>query len=229
MARKGMGLRPEIGDPRRMRYRMGDHVRAVLAGLALPEYRTLRHGDVLDQGEDGTCVGHAWVAWHNCKPTGFRHQQDHEKALQWYDAATLRDPWPDNDHDREAGTSTQAGVEVGIEWGLGESYVWAESVEAISAFIRAGSGAVVMGTYWYESMFDPDPDGFVTVDFSSGIAGGHEWVITGVQEYGYKCQNSWGEGWANEGMFYLRPEDLEKLIYRGGEACAIVQTGVLPG
>src|SRR5215203_1834857 len=150
---KGMGLRVEIGDPRRMLYRMGDHVRREIRGEALPEYRVLRHGDILDQGPDGTCVGHAWVAWENCKPTGYAVQQGHDVALQWYDLATTKDPWADNDYDRSAGTSTQAGVEVGIQWGLGKSFVWAESVEAINAFIRSGQAAVVMGTYWYESMF----------------------------------------------------------------------------
>jgi hypothetical protein len=166
----------------------------------------LGHGDILDQGPDGTCVGHAWVAWHNCKPTGFLHQQGHEKALEWYDAATLKDPWPDNDWDRSAGTTTQAGVEVGIEWGLGESYVWAESIEAISAFIRAGAASVVVGTYWYESMFEPSSSGVVKVDLSSGIAGVHEYFVTGVHKDGYfKLQISWGDEWADGGMFYLVP------------------------
>lgn len=226
---KGMGmiLAP---DPRRMRYRMGAYMEE--KAMDLPSEMVLENGMILDQGEDGTCVGHAWVAWENCRPRGAKIQQGHKVALEWYDLATTKDPWPDNDGDRSSGTSTQAGAEVALEWGLGLAYVWAETLEAVDAFICGEEGPVVMGTFWYRSMFRPDSEGYVTVDLASGRAGGHEWLLFGITEddYGrlYHAQNSWGKEWADGGIFYLREEDMMRLFYSGGEACAVVQTGVLP-
>lgn len=230
MAEKGMGL-VQAPDPRRMRYPMGAHVKLGFTQSALEPFTVLEPGKRLDQGEDGTCVGHGWMAWENCTPRGRKRQQGHETALKWYDLATVKDPWPDNDYNRKAGTSTQAGAEVAIEWGLGTHYVWAESLQAIKDFIDAGLGPVVAGTYWYRSMFKPDPYGFVTVDLASGIAGGHEWLIFGTSELNgtiYHCQNSWGEEWGDGGLFYVREPAMADLLYSGGEACAVVQTGVLP-
>jgi len=218
-------------DPRQMRYRMGDYLVHTLNRRTAEEFTVLEHGKILDQGLDGTCVGHAWVAWENCKPRGAARQQGHGVALEWYDRATEIDPWPENDGDRSFGTSTTAGAQVAIEWELGAAYVWAESLDAIKAFINSKQGPVVVGTYWYNSMFDPDEDGFVTVNRASGIAGGHEWLIFGTSEENgvvYHCQNSWGTGWGDEGIFYVREPAMADLIYGGGEACALVQTGILP-
>lgn len=226
----GLHLRP---DMRRARYRMGDYLRERLGGSALPEELVLERGVILDQGPDGTCVGHAWTGWENCKPLGFARQQGHDYALGWYDEAVLYDPWPENDApDRRFGTTTQAGVEVAIHRGLAQSYVWSSTLDEISAFIRSGEGPVVLGSYWYRSMFYPDARNFIPVNLPSGISGGHEWLIYGVQLYQgrpiFVCQQSWGESFADQGDMYFWPAGIQKLIDQGAEAVACVQTGVPP-
>jgi hypothetical protein len=211
---------------------MRPELKKMTNGVALPEFNVLAHGRLLDQLLTGTCVGHTWLAWENCYPRGRRHQQGSNKALEWYDRATILDPWPDNDGDRQAGTSTQAGAQVALEWGLGKSYIWATTLEDARAAIVSEVSPVVFGTYWYWSMDETDSNGVITVDLRSGIAGGHEWLCFGVTMVGgvvyYVCQNSWGEGWGADGIFYVSENDMRKLLYSGGEACIVVQTDVLP-
>jgi hypothetical protein len=235
--KEGLGLHI-VPDMRRALYPMGAHVKKQVQGVALPDEQVWRHGKILDQGNTGTCVGHAWVSWENCEPRGQAVQQATKTAFKWYDEATQIDPWDDNDNDteRQFGTSTQAGVEIGIKWGLGQSYVWAERREAISAFVRSPKGVggpVVLGTNWYGSMFETDFKYFLHVDLRSGLEGGHEWMIFGVtlDEDGndiYHCQQSWGEYWGDDGIFYLHGSDLDKLIMVGAESCTIIQTKALP-
>lgn len=228
---KGMGL-VQAPDPRRMAFPMRPHLQEVTSGRALPDFGVLEHGRITDQDQTGTCVGQGLLGWENCYPRGRRHQQGIQTAFRWYDEATLIDPWPDNDLDRQAGTSTQAGAQVAVKWGLGKSYVWATTLEDARASIVSEVSAVAFGTYWYWSMDDTDPNGILTVDLNSGIAGGHLWLCIGVVEmFGkvyYLCQNSWGEGWGKDGLFLVSEEDMRKLLYSGGEAVIIVQTQVLP-
>jgi hypothetical protein len=215
---------------------MGTFLQETAEGIAVPTKKVLQAGDTLDQLSEGTCVGHGFLHWHNCRPTGYRTQGGHDDAVAWYDLATLRDPWDDNDvqpdspnPDRSFGTSMQAGAEVAIEKGVALSYIWAATLDEIRTFIAMREGPVVMGTYWYNSMDDTDSDGYLRVDTSSGISGGHCWMVHGVHEnYDFVAQNSWGNDWGQEGHFKITWGDMEKLLNVGGEAVAMVQTKVLP-
>ena len=56
-------------------------------------------------------------------------------------------------------------------------------------------GPVVVGTYWYSSMFYPDRNGLIKIN--GGIAGGHAYVINGVDKTKklFRIKNSWGQSW----------------------------------
>lgn len=227
---KGLIFKP---DMRRALYRMGDYLREQTAGTALPDSLTLERGAILDQGEENTCVGHAWCAWYNCKPRGHLYQFNHSDALFYYDEATRFDGYPGNEGDRQSGTTTAAGAKVAVERSYASSYVWASTLDEISAFIRSGKGPVVVGADWYYSMEWPDANGFVHVKPSSGLGGGHEWLVYGVQSDGvggryWVCQNSWGEDFADGGQFYVMEAGMQKLLSAGMEAASMVQTGIEP-
>lgn len=200
-------------------------MRARLADVViLPRYKTWEIGDILDQGYEGSCVGHGWTAWENAKPTGFAVQQDHAYAYEWYRRAQEIDEWWGTDYE---GTSLRAGARVAGERGLLDEYVWASSRADIDAWALA-KGTVVFGSYWFSSMDYPDSDGFLNVAPDSGIRGGHCYLLYGIGPEGnYKFQNSWGYDYANDGTFRLRPADLDRLIAAGGfSAVAAIQTGV---
>lgn len=217
--RKGLGLHHSV-DMRDARHPMRPH----LAGITLPTYKVWPIGQILDQGVEGSCVGHGWTAWHNAKPTGYLHQRDHEYAFDWYLRAQQIDEWPGTNYE---GTSVRAGARVGIERGLLSEYVWASGLDEIDTWLL-GRGPLVLGVNWWSSLDDPDTNGFVTVDTSSGIRGGHCLLAFGKDLNGnYPLQQSWGEGFGKEGVIYMKPEDMQRWISGGGfTACAGIQTGV---
>lgn len=227
---RGMGAIP-FHDPRDMLYRMRDFVRPSIVGETRPARVLHEPGNTLDQGHEGSCVGHGWTGWENTKPVGHQRQQGHEFAVKWYHTAQENDAWPGTDYE---GTSVVAGAKVGRMWGLLETWLNAATVEDIYNFLWRGGdlgkgGPVVMGTVWKESMDRMTPDYFLDVDLSTRTRGGHCWLITGyLEDDVVVCQNSWGIGYGDEGFFYLTRVNLDKLLNTNGTAMGAVQTGVPP-
>lgn len=78
---------------------------------------------------------------------------------------------------------------------------------------------VSFGTSWYESMFEPDKDGFIKVDFESRMDGGHQICLAGldVEREAVRVRNSWGTGWGDKGYAWLSWDDLQDLLHDGGD------------
>lgn len=217
MTAKGLGLWHSV-DMRDALHTM----RAHLAGVdVLPDYKIWEHGQILDQGFEGSCVGMGWTDWENCKPIGYAVQQDYEYAYRWYERAKELDAWPGTDYE---GTSVRAGAKVGQERGLLEEYVWAASLDELDAWLLA-KGPIVVACDWFNSMDDPISDGFLRVNPNSGIRGGHCFLLYGKGSGGnYRFVNSWGYDYADEGTFRLTPEDVQTLINVGRfQACSSPQ------
>lgn len=94
------------------------------------------------------------------------------------------------------------------------------------------TGTVIMGTPWFQSWFEPDPQGFVDGDgtpsdlqvaLASGVAGGHETCISAIEnvtvtENGVdarstilRVRNSWGRDWSDHGDFRIHLSTLAML------------------
>ena len=84
-------------------------------------------------------------------------------------------------------------------------------------------GPVALGIWWYESMFDPSPDGFVSP--AGNRAGGHEIELTSVdaRRETVTLTNSWGVGWGVRGKAKLTWSDLDRLLSEQGDAYVITQ------
>lgn len=195
-----------------------------------PKRRTKkwRNGVILDQGREGACVGFGWTAEALSTPVAVdlkRLKLDAPDdptafAQQIYRRAKQIDWWEGEDYE---GTSVLAGAKAMKELGLLKEYRWCFNIEDVIDAILV-RGPVVLGIYWYESMYDA-PDGIVEV--SGEIVGGH--CITAV---GFKLakdsatgedtiilQNSWGYNWGNFGLAEIRVRDLKMLLDNDGEAC----------
>jgi len=205
--------------------------------LARPDYKmstaTVRWwwqgGAWLDQGQTGTCVGNAFAHRRADAPvpeTGIN--EAYARAL--YVAAS-------GDTTLQQGTSGLAACREMKQEGIISAYHWVTTPGELRNTILE-LGTVCVGVNWYNSMFEPKAKygtrrAYFTVDHSSGLAGGHEFVINGIDlapSSGppfYRMKNSWSQDWPGNGV--LGPgtarfalTDLESLIFNeGGDAVLI--------
>lgn len=200
--------------------------------LALPARKTWGiHRTALDQGQTGTCVGHAWRNFLRCAP--IRTERGGPSPFDIYRSAVSNDVWPDNDDEAELpdgdagldfGTSVRAGAEAVTAFGRLKSYVWAFELQAAIEWVLT-QGPVVLGTNWYSSFSRPDTEGIVRIQPNASVVGGHAYLLRGVNARRAlaRCSNSWGDEWGLSGEFMLPFRDLERLIHEDGEACAAVE------
>ena len=180
----------------------------------------------LDQGETSTCVGHSIAHFAADGPTINKFVD----PFVLYRLAQSMDEWP-GEEPLYFGTSVRAGIKAyaSLYPGVVDSYVWTQSVAEVERCLLS-TGPVLLGTIWHESMFETDEDGFIIVDRSSEIVGGHAYIANGrnSKEKKTRLKNSWGREWGVEGRAWIRDEDLEYLLAEDGE-CALVIENDLPG
>jgi len=176
---------------------------------------------VLDQGQQGSCVGHGFS--HELIAEPMPHPElDHPYAVGFYYDAQRCDGQRGGEYPGAkpvyGGTSVLAGAKVARRRGFYTSYHWTTDITDVAAAISQ-HGPVVVGTKWLQQMFTPGPDGFL--DVSGAVAGGHCYLIIGVNiEDGYfTICNSWSASWGDNGTAKIRGEDLAKLLDDQGEAC----------
>lgn len=207
-------------DPRNLDFPM----RALLPRIAYekPITKIWNCKVVLDQGQEGSCVGH-----------GFAHELiadpypilgiNHNSAVKIYKKAKTLDAYPGTNY---SGTSVLAGVKATqkLYKGTIESYRWANNVADVVATLGY-HGPVVLGVNWYSAMYKPGSDGFIRAQ--GDVVGGHCLLARGVgiSKNAILLQNSWGYSWGNNGTCWISFDDLDRLIHERGEACVIVNRG----
>lgn len=182
-----------------------------------------------DQGRTPHCVAYSWVHWIEDGPiTHFYENRDFDpsyektgnhqslfKTSDVYNEAQKLDRWPGTNYD---GTSVRAGAKVLQKRGVIGEYRWAWDIDTVvNALLMLGP--IVVGTWWYTSMFYPDDEHVIKV--GGGKAGGHAYVLNGVNlDKGLiRIKNSWGRQWGKKGHAYISISDFERLLHEHGEAC----------
>lgn len=167
-----------------------------------------------DQGDTSSCVGHAWAHWAVNAPVVQRID-----PFGVYTLARFLDEWDGEDYD---GTSVRAGAKVMLALGYIAEYRWATTLQlAIDALLE--QGPVVVGTTWYEGMFEPDRGGFIHP--TGDAVGGHAYLWTGVDTKAEKIRvkNSWSQQWGQDGRAWLSFADAKQLIAEDGEVCLALE------
>lgn len=233
----GLGLRhealdPNQKDPRNALFLMSEITEQDEA--LLPDDATwLTRAAALNQGNTGTCVGHAGYGFLIHPPVV--QMKPNMVPSQWdlYRHCVTVDEWPDNDHEAtlpdrspgmDFGTSTLALMKSLQHFGLIGRYRWAWDVRTVDHFVRMQGknfvnrlgGPVIVGTWWYDSMFDPDEENILRITPNSGLAGGHEWLIKGrnASRGLFRMRNSWGSRWGSKGEAWVPDEVLYRLLER---------------
>ena len=231
----GLGLKPLKRDDRDWLWRdiSAERVNELYAdileagtrrmwGMVSPDFR-------IDQGNEGTCVGHgctnvlmASPTTHPTFPSFADVPSAHTYARRLYFDAT-------GDSTYQEGAYTRDALNVLRTRGAIAAYYRLASVDEVIDALYIGP--VTFGTYWYDSMFEPYSaygNQYLRVDISSGIAGGHLYCITGYDlapEDGppyVRIQNSWGRGWGKNGTARITIDDLHVLY--DGDAFKLSET-----
>jgi hypothetical protein len=194
-----------------------------------------RHGEILDQGSEGACVGFGWTAEALAGPVMVNLEdipaprapkEPNQFANYVYKEAQKIDEWPGEDYE---GTSVLAGAKVMSRYGVIQQYRWAFGINDVVGALMS-QGPVVLGINWYGSMYSA-PEGKLTV--SGNRVGGHAILAIGYnpssQTFKGKetviLQNSWGKSWGIDGIAEITVEDLDMLLKEGGEACVPMARG----
>lgn len=176
-----------------------------------------------DQGETSQCVEYAWHNFMSTRPVNSPNKAPFwEYGSVYASAQRDYDEWEGEDYD---GTSVRAGAKALQALGLISGYRWAWDLETVVRHALF-EGPVVMGTNWYTSMFYPNTSGIVEVRGS--VEGGHAYAITGVNTRTglARCKQTWGRGWGKLGRFWIKFDDLARLIDEDGEACIATEVSV---
>jgi hypothetical protein len=178
---------------------------------------------ILDQGSLGSCTGNAGTGALGTEPYWSRIgadqlELDEEYAVLLYSDATLVDAWPGQWPTEDTGSSGLAICKVLKRRGTIRGYRWARSPHGLLHLLQAGPA--LLGMPWYEAFFDPDVAGFIDTDPtwpSSGVAGGHELELVGVEVDSRDVYssvvtfaNSWGM-WGDAGYGRMRLRTYEQL------------------
>lgn len=219
----GGGPHPMLGrhvehDPRSLRYAHG-----VMPRSALQPVQWTRRCAVLDQGQRSSCTGNAaagWIGTDNAVRQGSR-AVDEDLAVRLYERATELDEFDGTFPPDDSGSSGIAAAKALQQAGFCSGYTHAFLLPAVATALQ--SGPVMVGTAWYNSMFDPGSDGRIPVRASTGVAGGHEYLIDGFDpdptapDDVYWMTNSWGTSWGQQGRAWLTGADLATLLADDGD------------
>jgi hypothetical protein len=176
-----------------------------------PRSYTWRCDPHLDQGPDGACVG--FSIGHEIAARPRELPADVPLSQRIYTRGKQIDEWAGEDYD---GTSVLAGLKATVELGYYTGYRWARTLqEALVGVSRKGPG--ILGCWWYESMFDTSPEGFLHVH--GDPVGGHAILVKGVDvpNRTVTLHQSWGPQWGMGGDALMHWSDFETLLLDQGE------------
>jgi hypothetical protein len=184
----------------------------------------------IDQGAEGTCVGHgctnvlmAAPSEHRTFPSFASTAEAHTFARKLYLDAT-------GDTTYQEGAYTRDALNVLKARGQAASYYRLGSVDEIVQTLLA-VGPITFGCTWFNSMFSPKSlyaNSYLRVDPYSGMAGGHLFSLTGVQLAPtegppfVRMENSWGPRWGHNGTARISIDDMHVLY--DGDAFLLTET-----
>jgi Papain family cysteine protease len=194
--------------------------------LTISDVKWTRQMPILDQGNAGACTAGAALGRLGTDP-GFSQDLVSRVIARWggYDRAGMYrfysdeedidgdGPYPPNDNGSTGLTSAKLLRNAGIITS------WSMTAGLDNTLKALSETSLVTGTLWLNSMFEPDAEGIVKVDWSSQVAGGHEYEAVGYETSRglVDFANSWGPSWGAGGFFKMQAEDYGALLQQQGD------------
>lgn len=186
----------------------------------------------VNQGAEGSCTAFSTtnelMAW----PAPVKLGDPNGWGHRFFHVVKENDEWQGEDYDW---SSVNGAMKAGRALGWYTGWKWGRTIEDCRSSVIQ-TGPMVFGIPWLDGMFHPRPSGLVEV--SGSVAGGHAICCTGYTPRAqgdfakleghievFRFRNSWGRGWGRTGDFFVKPDDLGRLLV-DGEAAAPVGRSV---
>jgi hypothetical protein len=227
---------PRLGRHVRHDSRSLEYAHGVLPRSAIKTVHWTRRTGPFDQGQIGSCTFNAGagalvtdskqrpgVTQVTVEPDSYgifiagSYTVDEPFIVEGYSLTTRGDSYPGAYPPDDTGSDGLGVMKAMQALGLVDTYTHAFVIPAVQSALQ--SGPVMWGTTWLDSMYDTDSSGYLVVDRQSGVAGGHEMVLTGY-EVGtdvYEGWNSWGPGFGLGGRFLITGRNLTWLLNQDGD------------
>jgi hypothetical protein len=218
-----LGAKPDRPDPRD--YLFASRPLATAAAAIDRKFYTMVGPDFrINQGNEGTCVGHgstnlllAGPSEHDDYLPFATEESAHQFARKLYLEAS-------GDTTYQSGMYPRDACQKLLDWGLIDSYWRVLQVDDITTALLT-FGPVGITLPWYNSMYFNDGrlskaygNQWIKVNLESGLAGYHYGIFTAVDlnpDDGappwYRFQNSWGGGWLQNGTARMTIESFRRL------------------
>lgn len=191
-----------------------------------------RHIPILDQGSIGSCTANAGIGalgtdpLFSVLPATPKYSLDENGAVKLYSNEEVMDgngTYPPNDDGSSGLTCAKVLQAAGLISGYQHTFTLNDALLALSTY------PILIGINWYNSMFTPAADGGITVDQSSGLAGGHELLVRENDAVNQRIwvDNSWG-AWGVSGRAYLSWADFGTLLSLQGDVTVLLPLSVAP-
>jgi hypothetical protein len=196
-------------------------VQAFAAEPFVPYPKAWRRGAILDQGQEGACVGHGVTGELLATPDRVNfakavHDPDvptksQDMAFWLYRQAQREDEW---EGEAYSGTSVNAGMRVAQRLGYVQGWRWATSREDFrDSLIQLGP--VVLAIPWFSGMYSA-PGGLLRV---SGTQVGWHCILANAwhpalsvngspKTEKFRLVNSWGTSWGAYGSAWIDADEL---------------------
>lgn len=171
------------------------------------KHRYWNEGQKFDQGDQPSCVGHAFTHYFvngpikpakNFKPDPFGY----------YLRCKEVDEWEGTDYD---GTSLRAGAKIAKADGHIENYYWGKNFDDL-IYTLLEVGPVVVGSPWFRGLSFPDKNNFITP--TGPEDDGHAYLLNGinVEEEKIRMEQSWYPTWGDSGNAWFRFNEFYKIL-----------------
>ena len=247
-----LGWNGHLVDPRSRDYPMAAAPDALPRRASTQQFWDMR-GYAGDQGSIPACTGFAAVHWLNAGPVRNNNVEEggdsstpEEDPYEIWGLSQER-LW--GKRDPNEGSQNTVAMEVLRDMGYISAYYHAEGSSGGANPGRGDlavrdiqdcllyKGPVVVGTPWWNSMFFPNRDGFITIDRTKYSTGGHAYLLSGINvtEGWVELKNSWGPDWGTKAPWRKKPirkgsmarislDDLRFLFQWSSEATIAVET-----